>query len=55
MVRLDDQGTVLWQKTYYYSGGDLWSHVLPLPGGGFVATGEIVFSRLQPRDVWSSG
>jgi hypothetical protein len=52
LVSLDDNGNVLWQKTYNFSGGDAWSQIVSLDDGGFIAVGEILFAAFFRGDVW---
>lgn len=52
LVSLDDNGKVLWQKTYNFSGGDAWNQIVALDDGGFIAAGEILFAAFFRGDVW---
>jgi len=52
LVRLDGDGAALWQRSYDFSGGDSWSQLVALEGGGFVATGEILATGFFRGDLW---
>jgi hypothetical protein len=52
LVRMDPQGSVLWQKTYNFSGGDGWGHLLALEEGGFVVSGEVLAAAFFRGDAW---
>ena len=52
LVRLDGNGNVRWQKTFNFSGGDAWNHLVALPDGGFIVTGEILAMGFYRGDVW---
>jgi len=59
IVRLNDQGNIMWERRLGGSGDDNLRHLLPLPDGGLLVSGESGslpdFDRQAPNLGWRDG
>ncbi len=53
LVRLDDGGGIVWQKSYGGNGTDYFYNVVPSSDGGFAMAGSTYSSGAGSSDIWA--